>query len=73
MSKYSNKICCTRLLAVSLYEASTGKLNRVCRIKPNPKCSRKKPGDINRRRGTKSLDDDDDDGYGGGGGGGGEL
>jgi len=55
MSKCSNKICCTRPPAVSLYEAATGQPNRVCRIRPNTKCSRKEPGDSNRRRGKKSL------------------
>jgi hypothetical protein len=56
MSKCSNKICCNRPLAASLYEAATGKPNRVCRIRPNTKCSRKEPDDINRRRGKKSLE-----------------
>jgi len=55
MCKCSNKICFTRPLAVSLYEAATGKPNRVCRIRPNTKCSRKKPGGIKRKRGKKSL------------------
>jgi len=55
MSKCCNKICFARPLAVSLYEAATGKLNGVCRIRPNTKCSRKEPGGINRRRGKKSL------------------